>query len=97
MVECGARIVLVGDLKQLPPTVQSRYAEYPGLQVSLFSRKFTTPLGEDSLATVLLARCFRCRPDVFGFSRFAYYDKKIESGLATPLQDRPIVNGLPWV
>ncbi|CAK0798659.1 unnamed protein product, partial [Prorocentrum cordatum] len=38
-----------------------------------------------------------CHPDVLSFSRFAYYDEKIESGLIAPLQDRPIVNGLPWV
>ncbi|CAK0836236.1 unnamed protein product [Prorocentrum cordatum] len=36
-------------------------------------------------------------PDVLGFSRFACYDRKIESGLVAPLQDRPIVSGLPWV
>eukprot|EP00959_Pyramimonas_sp_CCMP1952_P247438 5172532-Pyramimonas_sp.AAC.1 len=96
MVDCGAHIVLVGDPKQLPPTVQSRCAEFLGLQVSLFE-KVQDSLGEDSPATVLLTRCFRCHPDVLGSSRLAYYGKKIESGLATPLQDRPLVNGLPWV
>eukprot|EP00959_Pyramimonas_sp_CCMP1952_P456567 9473397-Pyramimonas_sp.AAC.1 len=96
MVDCGAHIVLVGDPKQLPPTVQSQCAEYFGLQVSLFE-KVRDSLGEGSPAAVLLTRCSRCHPDVLGFSRFAYYDKKIESGLVTSLQDRPIDNGLPWV
>ncbi|CAK0888961.1 unnamed protein product, partial [Prorocentrum cordatum] len=96
MVDCGPHIVPVDDPEQLPPTVQSRYAEYLGLQVSHFE-KVQDSLGEDSPATVLRTKCFGCRPDVLGFPRFAYHDKKIESGLATPLQDRPIVNGLPWV
>eukprot|EP00959_Pyramimonas_sp_CCMP1952_P138210 2892927-Pyramimonas_sp.AAC.1 len=54
-------------------------------------------LSEGSPATILLAKCFKCRPDVLGFAGFAYRDKKIASGLVAPLQEHPIVNGLSWV
>ncbi|CAK0831777.1 unnamed protein product [Prorocentrum cordatum] len=48
IMSTGANIALAGDPKQLPPTVQSWYAEYLGLQVPL-SEKFNAPWARTAL------------------------------------------------
>ena len=81
--------VLVGDSKQLPPTVVSRAATDAGLQVSLFER-----MERLGVKVCLLDQQYRMHPKIAEFPSLAFYEGKVGS-VPTP-KDRPLVFGLNW-
>lgn len=81
--------VLVGDSKQLPPTVVSRAAADAGLQVSLFER-----MERLGINVCLLDQQYRMHPKIAEFPSMAFYASKVTS-VPTP-KDRPLVSGLHW-
>lgn len=86
----GARqIVLVGDHRQLPPTVISRRAENGGLRRSLFER-----LVAMGLEPMLLDTQYRMHPAISDFPNRTFYEGRLVDGI-TPAE-RPNPAGLLW-
>ena len=81
--------VLVGDSKQLPPTVVSRDAVNAGLQISLFER-----MERLGVKVSLLDLQYRMHPLIAEFPSMAFYSGKVGS-FPTP-SDRPTVPGVAW-
>ena len=86
----GARAVaLVGDHKQLPPTVLSRDAEARGMKESLFDR-----LQSKGVAPVMLDTQFRMHPALAAFPCAHFYGGKLRSGTRSAARVPPC--GFPW-
>ena len=86
----GARqVVLVGDHKQLPPTVLSFRAEENGLKRSLFERLIG--LGIEPL---LLTTQYRMHPAISKFPNQQFYSNKLIDGVNS--EERPAPAGLLW-
>ncbi|GLI67193.1 hypothetical protein VaNZ11_011114, partial [Volvox africanus] len=71
----GAKVVLVGDPKQLPPTVLSRAADAAQLSQSLFER-----LQRAGCHVCLLSRQYRMHPDISRFPSSFFYDGALQDG-----------------
>ena len=86
----GARqIVLVGDHRQLPPTVISRRAENGGLRRSLFER-----LVAMGIEPMLLDTQYRMHPAISDFPNRTFYEGRLVDGITAA--DRPNPAGLIW-
>ena len=83
------QLVLVGDHKQLPPTVVSREAELAGMTLSLFDR-----LVRAGVKPYLLDTQFRMHPALSYFPSTSFYNGLVKSG--TPAAMRPAPKGFPW-
>lgn len=83
------QLVLVGDHKQLPPTVVSRDAELAGMTLSLFDR-----LTRAGVKPYLLDTQFRMHPAISYFPSVSFYDGLVKSG--TPASKRPAPKGFAW-
>ncbi|KAK4706046.1 hypothetical protein P7C70_g162, partial [Phenoliferia sp. Uapishka_3] len=68
--------VLVGDPKQLPPTVVSRAAQRAGYERSIFERIMNLNPG----AVHLLSTQYRMHPSISAFPSTKFYDSKIADG-----------------
>jgi hypothetical protein len=79
------QVVLIGDHKQLPPTVVSQEARERGLGLSLFERLTDFPLH-------LLDIQRRMHPSIMEFSNQHFYNNRV----LTNTPDRPIIPGFPW-
>ena len=78
--------VLVGDAKQLPPTVTSVDAQRAGLGVSLFER-----MERLGVAVDLLDRQYRMHPSLAEFPSATFYGGRVASHPAPA--DRPLPPG----
>ncbi len=86
----GARqIVLVGDHKQLPPTVLSFRAEEKGLKRSLFER-----LVDLGIEPFLLTKQYRMHPSISKFPNKQFYSSKLIDGVNASSRLAPA--GLLW-
>ena len=86
----GARqIVLVGDHRQLPPTVISQRAENGGLRRSLFER-----MVEVGIIPHLLRIQYRMHPAISAFPNERFYDGRLEDGVEA--SERATPAGLLW-
>jgi hypothetical protein len=89
LVKGSRQIVLVGDHRQLPPTVISRRAEKGGLGRSLFER-----LVEMGIAPLMLTTQYRMHPSISDFPNNRFYDGKLEDGVDR--SDREAPAGMLW-
>ena len=86
----GARqLILVGDHKQLPPTVTSRTAEEGGLDIPLFERLLSNGIPAHMLTTQ-----YRMHPTIREFPSARFYENLLEDGCTE--SDRPPVTGFLW-
>ena len=83
------QLILVGDHKQLPPTVISRKAEREGLGRSLFER-----LIDVGIQTNLLDVQYRMHPVLREFPSARFYDDRLNDGCQAA--DRPAPAGILW-
>lgn len=81
--------VLVGDTKQLPPTVVSRDAVAIGLQRSLIER-----LELLGVEPYLLEEQYRMHPGLAAFSSVRFYDRRLKS--VPKASERVAPNGVNW-
>ena len=84
-----SRVVLVGDHRQLPPTVISELAEYEGLGQSLFGR-----LVKCKVPPKVLNTQYRMHPSIAEFPSQTFYDGELNSG--TPANERTPPCGFQW-
>ncbi|MDP6662097.1 MAG: AAA domain-containing protein [Candidatus Thalassarchaeaceae archaeon] len=86
----GARqVVLIGDHRQLPPTVISRRSVEGGLRKSLFERTI-----EMGIEPMMLTTQYRMHPAISNFPNSRFYDNRLEDGISE--SDRPAPKGLIW-
>lgn len=83
------QLILVGDHKQLPPTVISRKAEKEGLGRSLFER-----LIDVGVKSNLLDVQYRMHPVLREFPSARFYDDQLNDGCNA--SDRPAPAGILW-
>ena len=83
------QLVLVGDHKQLPPTVISKVAEEGGLSRSLFER-----LIECGLEAHMLTTQYRMHPTIREYPSARFYDGRLEDGCDS--SERPPAAGFLW-
>jgi len=86
----GARqLILVGDHRQLPPTIISQRAMRDGLGMSLFER-----LVEAGVEPFLLAKQYRMHPAISEFPSARFYGGLLDDGVTA--EDRPAPAGFIW-
>ena len=76
------RAILVGDHKQLPPTILNPEAAEEGLQYTLFERlakHHETDPGAPGSIRSLLRTQYRMHEDIMGFSNRTFYNEKLEA------------------
>jgi superfamily I DNA and/or RNA helicase len=83
------QLVLVGDHRQLPPTVISKRAEKGGLGISLFDRM--RGLGVHS---IMLKEQYRMHPIISQFPSMQYYNNALIDGVQA--EERLAPTGLIW-
>lgn len=83
------QLVLVGDHKQLPPTVISKVAEDGGLGRSLFER-----LIECGLEAHMLTTQYRMHPTIREYPSARFYDGRLDDGCSS--EQRPPAAGFLW-
>ncbi|MBA45802.1 MAG: hypothetical protein CMB31_04365 [Euryarchaeota archaeon] len=83
------QLVLVGDHKQLPPTVISSRAEEMGLNISLFER-----LIELGINSTMLLKQYRMHPCIADFPSRQSYEGLLSNAVSQ--QERPAPIGLIW-
>ena len=83
------QLILVGDHKQLPPTVISDKAEKGGLNQSLFER-----LNKCGIPAHMLTTQYRMHPVIREFPSARFYDNRLEDGCSA--NDRQTPAGLLW-
>ena len=89
LVRGSRQIVLIGDHKQLPPTVISRRAEDGGLSRSLFER-----LIDMGIEPKLLTTQYRMHPSISEFPNTHFYEGLLEDGVSP--DQRPAPMGMLW-
>lgn len=72
----GEKVILIGDHKQLPPTVKNQQAADEGLDRSLFERLIEEQ-GKEFWS--LLKVQYRMHDDIMDFSSDKFYDNRLES------------------
>lgn len=86
----GARqLILVGDHRQLPPTVTSQRAEEGGLDIPLFER-----LLSNGIAAHMLTTQYRMHPTIREFPSSRFYENRLEDGCSS--SERPPAAGFLW-
>ena len=83
------QLILVGDHRQLPPTVISERAEVGGLNQSLFER-----LNKCGIPAHMLTTQYRMHPVIREFPSARFYDNKLEDGCEP--NERLAPGGLLW-
>eukprot|EP00959_Pyramimonas_sp_CCMP1952_P394183 8259398-Pyramimonas_sp.AAC.1 len=95
VIRSGGHLVLVGDPKQLPPTVISRKAADLGLCLSIFDRLHHAMRDYES-AVIQLSLRYRMHPLILAWPSWVFYNNTMRTGLVHPLTQRPLVKGLLW-
>ena len=83
------QLVLIGDHKQLPPTVISTFAQSKGMTISLFER-----LVKQGVQPHLLDVQYRMHPSISEFPTQKFYNNMLKNGVNA--LDRPIIPGFSW-
>jgi superfamily I DNA and/or RNA helicase len=89
LARADAALVLIGDQKQLAPTVMSQEAAELGLSRSLFTRLHEAPSGVQSLRRSLLSIQYRMHPLLREFPSRTWYGGKLEDGVVAAQRQPP--------
>eukprot|EP01064_Diplonema_japonicum_P023308 TRINITY_DN33747_c0_g1_i1.p1 TRINITY_DN33747_c0_g1~~TRINITY_DN33747_c0_g1_i1.p1 ORF type:complete len:933 (+),score=47.83 TRINITY_DN33747_c0_g1_i1:56-2854(+) len=83
------RVVLIGDHKQLRPTILSQDAATCGLNITLFDRLVNSGIQPHMLDTQ-----YRMHPYIAEYPSLVYYAGKLKSGITA--DHRPMLPGFAW-
>ena len=90
IVRAGVRrVILVGDHKQLPPTVLSNRADGAGFSQSLFERLIAM-----EVRPYVLSIQYRMHPAIASYPSKAFYDGRIHTGIKSKHRQPP--KGFQW-
>jgi DNA polymerase III delta prime subunit len=89
LVKSAEQLVLIGDHKQLPPTIISFNAEKEGLSISLFEK-----LINKGIKPVMLNTQYRMHPSISFFPSQNFYNSLLLNGIGD--KHRPPILGFPW-
>jgi len=89
MVRGARQVVLIGDHRQLPPTVISKRAGEGALDRSLFER-----LVEMGIEPLMLNTQYRMHPAISDFPNSQFYRGRLVNGVDE--SERPAPNGMLW-
>lgn len=89
VTRCSRHVVLIGDHRQLPPTVVCREAELGGLAVSLFER-----LAFCKVPVIMLNTQYRMHPMIAAWPSHQFYDGNLLSGISADM--RHPARGFSW-
>ena len=89
LVSHTKQLVIIGDHKQLPPTIQSKIAERYGYSISLFER-----LVKIGIKTHFLNVQYRMHPLIAEFPSSEFYGGELKTGITG--KDRPLIKGFNW-
>ncbi len=89
LVKNAKQVVLIGDHKQLPPTIISFNAEKEGLSISLFEK-----LINKGLKPIMLNTQYRMHPSISFFPSQNFYNSLLLNGITD--KHRPLILGFPW-
>ena len=92
IVDTCSRLVLVGDHRQLPPTIQSYKAKQEGLDESLFERFIR--LG---YPFTMMDIQFRMHPAIAEFPAAQWYDGALANGVSAEVRARGVTLRARWV
>jgi len=89
-----SQIVMIGDHKQLPPTILSHEAKKGGKEYSLFGRliEFGSVVGTTNMSplysSIMLDEQYRMHPDISAFPNTQFYNGKLSNGVTA--RQRPL-------
>ena len=86
-------VVMIGDEKQLGPTIKSQDAEIAGLGISLFERLCFYYKGSSFISN--LTEQYRMHSSLYEFSNKQFYDNMMKTHGEIKL-DENVMNNLPW-
>lgn len=89
LLKSAEQVVLIGDHKQLPPTIISSKAEEKGFGISLFER-----LINQGVEPFMLDTQYRMHPSISYFPSQAFYDGKLIDGITK--SHRKMIKGFNW-
>lgn len=98
---CNAQVTLIGDQKQLPPTIMSPVLEANNEEYSLFGRiieaseKGTLKYDKLAFARQMLSTQYRMHPDISAFPNRQFYNNKLING-GSALQRRLVSPKKMW-
>jgi len=96
IAKANFQVILVGDHKQLPPTVKTESGK-SGLSISLFERLATQSddgANQNSSVAKMLDTQYRSHPFIFDFPSRFFYDGKLKTGIDP--KNRPLPKGFSW-
>jgi hypothetical protein len=89
ITRCSRHVVLIGDHRQLPPTVVCREAELGGLALSMFER-----LALCNVPVIMLNTQYRMHPMIAAWPSHQFYGSNLLSGVSASM--RPPALGFAW-
>ncbi|EAS07442.2 AAA domain protein (macronuclear) [Tetrahymena thermophila SB210] len=89
LINKAQQVVLIGDHKQLPPTVLSSLAQSKGMTISLFER-----LVKQGIQPKMLMRQYRMHSTIALFPSHQFYNNLLENGVSD--QQRLPIEGFIW-
>lgn len=89
ITRCSRHVVLIGDHRQLPPTVICREAELGGLAVSMFER-----LAFCKVPVIMLNTQYRMHPMIAAWPSYQFYGGNLFSGVCASM--RLPARGFDW-
>lgn len=89
IVRGSRQLILIGDHKQLPPTIISKRAEEEGFSRSLFER-----LVDAGVEPFMLKTQYRMHPSISQFPSIEFYDSLLKNGVSADQRIAP--SGFIW-
>jgi hypothetical protein len=89
ITRCSRHVVLIGDHRQLPPTVVCREAELGGLALSMFERLILC-----RVPVIMLNTQYRMHPMIAAWPSHQFYGGDLLSGVSANM--RPPARGFAW-
>ena len=86
-------VIIIGDEKQLGPTIKSKNANITGISVSIFERLIYYYEGSSFIS--ILNEQYRMHKFLYEFSNKYFYNNQMKTNFEIKL-DENVINNFPW-